>query len=106
MIGARLRRAKEQKNQVNGPAIDGSKIHRPLKLRQEPHGHWELGQLRVRDSDAVADTRRPKRLSRRKRSRNTGRRKREHGTDAPSQFQQQSRLIRGANTNKYVVFTD
>ena len=55
MIGAGGFRREQQKHQIDGLAVERLEIDRPLEPREQSEQLAELGQLAVRNGDAVAD---------------------------------------------------
>ncbi len=55
MIGAGAFRRQQQKHQIDRLAVERLEIDRPLQPREQAEHLAELGQLAVRDGDAIAD---------------------------------------------------
>ena len=55
MIGARAFGSEQQENQIDRLAVERFEIHRPLQPREQAEHIGELGELAVRNGDAVAD---------------------------------------------------
>src|SRR5437588_12957520 len=55
MIGARRFRGEQQKDQIDRLAVERLEVDRPIEPREQAEQSLELGQLAVRDRDAIAD---------------------------------------------------
>jgi hypothetical protein len=55
MIGAGTLRGQQQKNEIDGLAVESLEIHRPVKPRERSEQPSEIGHLAVGNGDAITD---------------------------------------------------